>query len=53
MELTGQEIDRLEEYLQEFDPLIGDKRTEKTFHGIMASESLCATQIGRFELHPI
>ncbi|MDR3577422.1 MAG: hypothetical protein P4L50_26465 [Anaerolineaceae bacterium] len=52
MELTGQEIDRLGEYLQEFDSLIGDERTGKTFQGIiagiMASESLCATQIGRF-----
>jgi hypothetical protein len=52
MEYTGQEMDRLGEYLQAFEPLIGDKRTGKTFQGIiegiMVSESLCATQIGRF-----
>jgi hypothetical protein len=52
MELTGPEVDRLGEYLQAFDPLIGDERSGKTFHGIiegiMASESLCATRIGRF-----
>jgi hypothetical protein len=52
MELTGQEVDRLGEYLQSFDRLIGDERTGKTFtgviEGIIASESLCATQIGRF-----
>jgi hypothetical protein len=52
MELTGQEIDRLGEYLQAFQPLIGDERTGKTFQaileGIMAGQSLCATQIGRF-----
>ena len=52
MELSGQEMDRLGEYLKEFDPLIGDERSGKTFGGIiagiMASESLRATLIGRF-----
>jgi len=52
MELTGQEVDRLGEYFQAFAPLIGDERSAKTFHGIIegiiASESLCATQIGHF-----
>jgi hypothetical protein len=52
MEMTEQEIDYLGEYLQAFDPLIGDERTGKTFQGviagILASESLRTTLIGRF-----
>lgn len=52
MELTEQEADRLQEYLSEYEVLIGDKRTSETLgavmEGIIGSESLKAAQIGRF-----
>ena len=52
MELTEQETGRLEEYLSEYEVLIGDKRTSDTLgaviEGIIGSESLKAAQIGRF-----
>ena len=52
MELTEQETGRLQEYLSEYEVLIGDKRTSNTLgaviEGIIGSESLKAVQIGRF-----
>ena len=52
MELTEQEAGKLQEYLSEYEVLIGDKRTSNTLEavieGIIGSESLKAAQIGRF-----
>ena len=52
MELTEQEAGRQQEYLSEYEVLIGDKRTSDTLgaviEGIIGSESLKAAQIGRF-----
>ena len=52
MELNGQEKGSLEEYLSEYEALIGDKRTgetlESVIEGIIGSESLKAARIGRF-----
>ncbi len=52
MEINEQEQEQLEDYLGNFNALIGDQRTEKSFvaiiQGIIGSESLCATQIANF-----
>lgn len=52
MELNGQEQSNLGDYLREYETLIGDKRTGRTFQsvieGIIGSESLKAVRIGRF-----
>ncbi len=52
MELSEQERAECEAYLQAYDVLMGDRRTGRTFcgvvEGIIASESLLAARIARF-----
>jgi hypothetical protein len=52
MELEADEMDKSETYLSAFDSLMGDKRTRRTFQGvvqgIISGESLRATVIARF-----
>ena len=52
MELRSQAQSDLGEYLSEYETLIGDQRTKRTFQsvieGIIGSESLKAVRIGRF-----
>lgn len=52
MELDEHERERSETYLNAFDTLMGDKRTQRTFqnmiHGSIAGESLRAAVIARF-----
>lgn len=52
MELSEPERSQLEDYLSEYETLIGDKRTSETLgeviEGIIGSESLKAARIGRF-----
>jgi hypothetical protein len=52
MELKSQEQSEIKEYLSEYETLIGDQRTGRTFQsvieGIIGSESLKAVRIGRF-----
>ena len=50
MAMTQQSL--LDQYLAAFDPLIGDKRTERTFRGtvagIVGAESLVCARIAAF-----
>lgn len=52
MKLTEAEWEQSEVYLSSFDVLIGDKRTRRTFRGviegIIGGESLRASVIARF-----
>jgi len=52
MDLTAQAKEQRESYLSEFDVLMGDERTRRTFggviEGIIGGESLRATVIARF-----
>ena len=52
MELKGQEEDLLTQYLQHYDLLIGDQRTQWTFQetvkGIIGAESLVCARIAAF-----
>jgi len=52
MELSSGEWSGGQDYLANFEVLIGDKRTGRTFqgiiHGIIAGESLRASVIARF-----
>ncbi len=52
MELRSREMDALERYLESMDPLFGDRRTRRTFRGvikgIIAAESLVCAKIARF-----
>ncbi len=52
MELSEREWQGCEGYLGEYDVLIGDRRTQQTFRGvvegIIAGEELLAARIARF-----
>jgi hypothetical protein len=52
MEMRSEEWSAGQDYLANFDVLIGDKRTGRTFrgiiHGIIGGESLRASVIARF-----
>jgi len=52
MDLTVEEWEQSEVYLSEFEVLIGDERTRRTFRGviegIIGGESLRASVIARF-----
>ena len=52
MEMTEQQTGIREEYIGAYDRLIGDKRTRRTFRGVIegitGGESLCAASIARF-----
>jgi hypothetical protein len=52
MELEADEMDQSETYLSAFDSLMGDKRSRRTFQGviqgIISGESLRAAVIARF-----
>jgi hypothetical protein len=52
MELAPVQETLLDQYLGAFDPLIGDKRTERAFRGtvqgIIGAESLVCSRIARF-----
>ena len=52
MELKDGQRDVLEEYLEHFEPLIGDRRTGRTFRaavrGIIGAETLVAARIAAF-----
>ncbi len=52
MELRDGQRDLFEEYLGQFAPLIGDRRTGRLFRatveGIIGAESLVATRIAAF-----
>ena len=52
MELREQEWESFEQFLGVFSPLVGDRRTWRTFEGtvkgILAAESLVCARIARF-----
>lgn len=52
MRLAGTQGNLLESYLATFDPLVGDKRTARTFRGtvqgIIGAESLVCSRIAAF-----
>ena len=52
MELRTEERSRLAEYLAQYDPLIGDARTRRTFggvvEGVIGAGSLCCARIAAF-----
>jgi hypothetical protein len=52
MDLAVTHQNLLDDYLAVFDPLIGDKRTERTFRGtvqgIVGAESLVCSRIAAF-----
>ena len=52
MELAGEQRSLLEEYLEPFAPLVGDRRTGRAFRatvrGILGAESLVAARIAAF-----
>ena len=52
MDLADGQQSALDEYLEHFDPLIGDRRTGRLFratvHGIIGAETLVAARIAAF-----
>jgi hypothetical protein len=52
MDLAARQQNLLDQYLAAFDPLIGDRRTERTFRGtvagIIGAESLVCARIAAF-----
>lgn len=52
MDLAPTQQSLLDQYLETFDPLIGDRRTQQTFggvvQGILGAESLVCSRIAAF-----